>query len=193
MACGIYKITNLINNHSYIGQSVDIKSRWRKEKAAAFDERSRSYNTTLSKAFRKYCTANDGKIDFSNFMFEIIEECPVDCLNERERYYVAKFDTYASGYNMTEGGNSVRPHVLDKDMIAQIISCLRTDLHKNSEQIGKEFGVSGRLIRGINSGTCHRIAGIDYPIRKKFISHPRNKILRGEQPAVAVSKTKPKS
>ena len=26
---GIYKITNLINNQSYIGQSVDIYARWR--------------------------------------------------------------------------------------------------------------------------------------------------------------------
>ena len=27
MICGIYKITNKINGHSYIGQSVDIKRR----------------------------------------------------------------------------------------------------------------------------------------------------------------------
>ena len=29
MSCGIYKITNKINGHSYIGQSVDIERRWR--------------------------------------------------------------------------------------------------------------------------------------------------------------------
>lgn len=26
MTCGIYLITNIINNHSYIGQSVDIET-----------------------------------------------------------------------------------------------------------------------------------------------------------------------
>lgn len=35
--CGIYKITNLINNKSYIGQSVDIKIR-RKESSFTFSK-----------------------------------------------------------------------------------------------------------------------------------------------------------
>lgn len=30
---GIYKITNQINNKSYIGQSIDIKRRWRDHKS----------------------------------------------------------------------------------------------------------------------------------------------------------------
>ena len=29
---GIYKITNIINNKSYIGSSVDIYTRWREHK-----------------------------------------------------------------------------------------------------------------------------------------------------------------
>lgn len=29
MSCGIYKITNLINNKIYIGQSVNIEARWK--------------------------------------------------------------------------------------------------------------------------------------------------------------------
>ena len=42
MACGIYKITNLINRRVYIGQSIDIKRRWRNQKAAAFNQSSKS-------------------------------------------------------------------------------------------------------------------------------------------------------
>ena len=34
--CGIYKITNLVNGKVYIGQSIDIKRRWR-------DHRNRKY------------------------------------------------------------------------------------------------------------------------------------------------------
>ena len=32
MICGIYKITNTLNTHSYIGQSIDIEKRWKYHK-----------------------------------------------------------------------------------------------------------------------------------------------------------------
>lgn len=32
MSCGIYKITNNINKHAYIGQSVEIENRWIRHK-----------------------------------------------------------------------------------------------------------------------------------------------------------------
>jgi len=67
MSCGIYKITNKINNHSYIGQSVNIENRWVDEKSRAFNSNSESYDSTLSKAFRKY--------GVDNFIFEIITLC----------------------------------------------------------------------------------------------------------------------
>jgi group I intron endonuclease len=178
MACGIYKITNLVNNHCYIGQSVDIKRRWRNEKAAAFNEKSKSYNTILSKAFRKYCILVDGKVDFSNFCFEILEECSVDDLNDREQYYVDKHNAYTAGYNMTEGGDTAHVQVLEKMQVIQIINCLRTDLHKNSEQIGKEFNISGRMVRNINNGTCHRLDDLEYPIRPKYVSDPKRSTFR---------------
>lgn len=47
-------------------------------------------------AIRKY-----GK---ENFLVYIIEECPDELLNEKECYYIEKFDTYYNGYNLTLGG-----------------------------------------------------------------------------------------
>lgn len=67
MSCGIYKITNKINNHSYIGQSINIENRWAKEKSRAFNFNSDEYDKTLSRAFRKY--------GLNNFTWEILEEC----------------------------------------------------------------------------------------------------------------------
>lgn len=190
MACGIYKITNLVNGHVYIGQSVDIKRRWRNEKSAAFNEKSRSYNTILSKAFRKYCIVNEDSVDFSCFSFEILEECSVDVLNEREQYYISKYNSRIEGYNMTEGGFMPHVQLLTPEHVLQIIDCLRSEPYKSSEQIGKEFGISGRMVRNINSGACHRFDSIDYPIRPKFISNPRNTKLRGthaeQKPPVSV-------
>lgn len=178
MACGIYKITNLVTNKVYIGQSIDIKRRWRCERSAAFNERSKSYDTVLSKAFRKYCNITAEKVDFSNFVFEILEECSVEVLDEREQYYITKFNSYIDGYNMTEGGANPHTQLLTKEQILNIITSLQNDLTKNTEQLGKEFGVSGRMIRNINNGSCHRQANISYPIRPLFVSHPRNITLR---------------
>lgn len=78
MICGIYKITNTINNKVYIGQSVDIHRRWKDEKVNAFSIQSTEYQTLKSKAFRKY--------GLENFLFEVIEECSPSMLNEREAY-----------------------------------------------------------------------------------------------------------
>ena len=61
---GIYKITNLINNKIYIGQSVDIKKRWATHKRQAFIK-GKEYDKYLYRAIRKY--------GIDNFSFEIIE------------------------------------------------------------------------------------------------------------------------
>lgn len=97
--CGIYKITNRINKHLYIGQSRDIYNRWRQHKAN-FESRSR--DTMLYQAMRKY--------GIENFEFEIVEECNPQLLDEREIYYIQKYNSYGFnkpkfGYNMTKGGD----------------------------------------------------------------------------------------
>ena len=51
---GIYKITNKINGHCYIGQSIDIQRRWACHKNSAIREKSSSHNYPLQKAMRKY-------------------------------------------------------------------------------------------------------------------------------------------
>lgn len=61
--CGIYKITNIINNCIYIGSSVNIKSRWLEHKRDLI--KNKHCNNYLQKSFNKY-----GLI---NFTFEIIE------------------------------------------------------------------------------------------------------------------------
>ena len=52
--CGIYKITNLINNHCYIGQSIDIPTRWRNHKTNGLNKDSANHNFyyPLYQAFR---------------------------------------------------------------------------------------------------------------------------------------------
>jgi hypothetical protein len=52
--------------------------------------------TELGEAIRTY-----GK---DNFYFIILQECELNELNELERYWIQKLDTYSNGYNMTPGG-----------------------------------------------------------------------------------------
>jgi group I intron endonuclease len=71
---GIYKITNP-KGAVYIGQSIDIYRRFRYyKKTQNCNEQPKLYNS-----FLKYGT--------DNHTFEIIEECSVEILNERERYW----------------------------------------------------------------------------------------------------------
>ena len=90
---GIYKITNLINNKIYIGQSIHIEKRWEDHKYYSSKQ-----HTAIQSAFKKY--------GISNFSFEIIEECPKDKLDEREIYWIEFYDSYNNGYNLTKGGMS---------------------------------------------------------------------------------------
>lgn len=89
---GIYKITNKITGKAYIGQSNNIKRRWQEHKT-----------NIKQKQYPLYVDMNKYGID--NFIFEVLEECTIDELNEKEIFYINKFNTYYDGYNLTMGGN----------------------------------------------------------------------------------------
>lgn len=90
---GIYKITNLITQQSYIGQSNNIERR----EIEHFNNN--KYNQQkIDKEIQ-----NLGK---ENFSFEILEECSIDKLNEREKYWINFYDSFYHGYNQTKGGQN---------------------------------------------------------------------------------------
>ena len=95
--CGIYCIENLINHKKYIGQSANIEMRWRSHKSEL--RRNVHINDYLQKAWNKY-----GE---DNFQFYILEECVVDIIDNRERYYIALHDATNRdcGYNIENGGS----------------------------------------------------------------------------------------
>lgn len=88
---GIYKITDLTNNMVYIGQSNNIDRR----KTEHFNNN--KYN--ISKIDR--AIQEKGK---ENFDFEVIEECSLAELTEKEKYWIKYYDSFDHGYNQTKGG-----------------------------------------------------------------------------------------
>lgn len=158
MACGIYKITNLINQKSYIGQAIDISRRWRDEKNRAFDPNSEEYKKTLSVAIRKY--------GIDNFSFEILEECKVSELNTKEQYYIKLYDTYFNGYNETTGGdgNSNACIKISKDNLLKIYNLLQ-NTNISQGEIAKQFSVGQDVISTINHGKSRRLDGYTFPLR----------------------------
>ena len=76
--CGIYKITSP-SERVYIGQGVNIYNRYKKYKINSCKGQTRLYNSIL-------------KYGWENHLFEIIEECEVEDLNSRERFWQDKYD-----------------------------------------------------------------------------------------------------
>lgn len=92
--CGIYKITNLQSKQCYIGQSVDIATRWKDHIKCGLGIDASATNK-LYKAMQK-----DG---IWNFSFELMEECPRTQLNEKERFWIELYQSDKFGYNLTKG------------------------------------------------------------------------------------------
>jgi len=156
---GIYKITNLLNNKIYIGQSTDIKARWLSEKTRAFNLSSNSYDTPLSRAFRKY--------GLENFTFEVLECCNKNELDQKETYYIYYYNSLVPfGYNITDGGTSSRGHAvqLGYDMVCKIVQELKEDKLTQLE-LAVKYNVSKDTITDINLGHTWHNPLITYPIR----------------------------
>lgn len=100
-ACtGIYKITNLNNKMSYIGQATNLKERFKEHCKAGIG---------IDAICNKLYTAMQ-KDGVENFTFEVLEVCTRTELNEKETYWINYYSTQSYGYNMTRGGSAVRTH-----------------------------------------------------------------------------------
>ena len=93
--CGIYRITNTLNGRCYIGQSVNIADRFRAhiKCGLGIDAPHNKLYTTMQAS------------GVENFTFEIIEECSRELLNEREKFWIAYYQSDSVGLNSTKGNN----------------------------------------------------------------------------------------
>ena len=91
---GIYKITNQKTKECYIGQAVDLASRW-KDHAKCGLGIDAPVGNKLYKAMQEY--------GINNFSWEVLEICPKEQLDEKEKYYIELYQAVLYGYNGQSG------------------------------------------------------------------------------------------
>lgn len=156
---GIYKIENLINHKCYIGQAVDVNRRWRKHRETYNEPKFPQYEYPLYRAMRKY--------GFENFSFEVLEECSREELNEKEKFYVEKYNAFFNGYNQTLGGDgSINSDFILKETVIGIISDLE-NTNMLQKEIAEKWQVDISTVNGINTGRTWR-HNRNYPIQDTF-------------------------
>lgn len=169
MVKSIYKITNQINNKSYIGQTSDITRRFQEHKnmkSVLNDNREK----ILYLAFIKY--------GIDNFDFAILES-NVENYNEREKYWIKFYHTYildpdCNGYNMTPGGEEPptfhgedHPMATHTQQEMDLIINLIRNTKLSFAQIAKQSNYHISSIERINKGELWFNEELEYPLRKE--------------------------
>ena len=97
MESGIYALYNVASGKIYIGQTRNLERRKRDHFRNL--RKGTHHNKYLQHAFN-----HDGE---QNFKFVIVEKCPIEELDKKERYYIEKYQLMDNqlGYNLENGGN----------------------------------------------------------------------------------------
>jgi group I intron endonuclease len=127
MTCGIYLINHKPSGRKYVGQSIDVARRFT-------DHKRGKEPTLISRAINKY--------GVDEFEFTLLEECPQEDLDRREREFITSLNTlHPRGFNMTEGGQTsqgfapavrqalsekMRERMRDPDYKQKVIEAVRT-------------------------------------------------------------------
>lgn len=142
---GIYMFENKKTHKKYIGQSTNIERR--KEEHLMWPSKHSYFDNELK------------KIGIDQFNFSILEECDIEELDEREKYWISFYNTYvynenSCGYNLTLGGQNQRGSFnpgakLDDNDVKEIIILLE-EHRLNNKQIAQLYNVHYNTIDGIN-------------------------------------------
>jgi group I intron endonuclease len=93
---GIYGIRNLVNGKIYVGKTgMNFGDRWDSHRSLL--NNGKHDNLHLQNAWNKYKE--------ENFEFIVLEDCEVDELSEREKYYIKLYKDMDLAYNIHDGGD----------------------------------------------------------------------------------------
>lgn len=125
----IYIIRNTVNSKVYIGQTtMTVQERFRTHTKSSTLKAKQHYK--LYTAMRKY-----GAEKF--YVETLLEEVPLEALNQKEIELIEKFDSFRNGYNSTPGGDG---RIISKVSDEEEMLRLAENGHK-AEEIADSFGV----------------------------------------------------
>ena len=108
----IYKVENIITHQVYIGQTTNprgFKGRYR-FKGNGVERMYKYYQhfKTRNNYYNEHLFRSIGKYGFNSFEVDEIHDTASskEELNEKEKYYIEKYDSFEHGYNNTYGGDS---------------------------------------------------------------------------------------
>lgn len=162
----IYQIKNTVNSKIYIGSTKNFKSR--KNEHLSSLRSGKHHCIYLQRSYEKY-----GK---NNFIFEILEECDIKCLLEKEIFWIEKLKpeynigSVGGGDNYTNHPNKEERYIT---LCKQLRNCKRPEpLFKENNPnwkggktfficpvCGKEIRVTGERINQKTCGKCSTRAG----------------------------------
>lgn len=187
----IYKVTNIINNKVYIGQTVKTLSQRKSEHKHRFlyeNSHNKFYN-----ALKKY--------GWDNFTWEVIEESKdwtYEILDQKEKYYIQLYDSINNGYNILKGGNCSR---IDGNQMA--ISCGSKPFYAfnikgeligefvNKKEFSRQYGIEvQRVVEMVQNKTLSAkgIIVIDKELYTTELLHYRIKNCVKKLPFIAINK-----
>ena len=151
--CGIYKITNIKNDKVYIGQSVNLDKRIYSHKYHL--KTNTHYNKALQNSFNKYGA--------KSFVFEIIEECEISDLDEKECFWISFFNSTERicGFNFETGGNANKS--VHKDTIEKIRKTLKVQrIGEGNPMYGRKLPTERKeQMRMVNRGRSGKLTECD--------------------------------
>lgn len=175
---GIYKITSP-SGRIYIGQSINIKKRW-------LDYN--NYNSKTKVQVKLWRSFIKHKVE--NHLFEIIEECIEEELNNKERYWQEFHDVLNGGLNCVlqqsdEKRRKISEEVKEKLRQSNLGKCYQTEQHRinTSERMkGNKFCLNryksieeklkiSNTMKKISKGVLNNMYG------KFGIDNPNSKII----------------
>lgn len=159
----IYKITNILNNKVYIGQT-HIRNPIKRWVDHFNDAYVNQHDYFLYRAMRKN--------GIENFIFQIIEKnIPIDKLNEREIFFIQLFQSNNKefGYNLTRGGQLSHSSKYNLNQVLKVISDIKQYPNKSLSQIAKENHMNRECVSDINNGDTWNLDTETYPIRKCIV------------------------
>ncbi len=211
----IYKITNLITNKMYIGQT---RSHYlNKGKYRPFGHMGR-FKKHLNEASRinvncscRYLNSTINKYGATNFNCELLTTCNINELDYYEIKYISELDTkYPNGYNLTNGGQncgfekgkkivleeeikpkqdmSLNPNLKRSEKTKQLISKRLTDYKSDRDIQGRKDDMERvQKIHAINRFDKYKNIPIDNNI-DKYIHIIKNNTLNYEYVRVTINK-----